>query len=163
MSNIIIRDVATKDNQQLIELVHATLAEFGATKGDGFAMDDEELLDMYKSYQLPGKHYYVIEKGGKVLGGAGVAPLEDDSNPNICELRKMYFSPLLRGQGVGKAMIDKCIKKAKQMGYTGMYLETIDGMKVAQKLYLSRGFKYLKQRMGNTGHHACPVFMLKQL
>ena len=163
MPNIIIRDVAVHDNQQLIDLVHATLTEFGATKGDGFAMDDEELLDMYKNYQSLGRHYYVVELGGKVLGGAGVAPLEDDNNPNMCELRKMYFSPSLRGHGIGKTMIDKCIEKAKKMGYTGMYLETIDGMEIAQKLYVSRGFEYLKQRMGNTGHHACPVFMLKQL
>ena len=163
MSEIIIHDVTPKDNQALIDLVNATLTEFGATKGDGFAMDDEELLDMYRSYQSPGKHYYVIEKDGKVLGGAGVAPLEDDKNPNNCELRKMYFSPSLRGKGVGKIMIDMCIDKAKELGYAGMYLETINEMKVAQKLYVSRGFKYLKQRMGNTGHHACPVFMLKKL
>jgi putative acetyltransferase len=163
MSEIIIRDVVAADNQQLIELVQTTLAEFGAKKGDGFAMDDEELLNMYESYQLLGKHYYVIEKEGKILGGAGVAPLEDDNNPNMCELRKMYFSPSLRGQGMGKIMIDQCILKAKEMGYVGMYLETINDMKIAQKLYLSRGFKYLDQRMGNTGHHACPVFMLKKL
>jgi putative acetyltransferase len=147
----------------LIELVHNTLNEFGASKGDGFAMDDEELLDMFSNYQTPGMHYYVVEQNGEILGGAGVAPLEDDNNPNHCELRKMYFSPSLRGQGIGKTMIDKCIKKAKSMGYKGMYLETIDSMKIAQKLYVSRGFKYLEQRMGNTGHHACPVFMLKQL
>jgi len=162
MSDILIREVQAKDNEALVELVYVTLDEFGA-KGDGFAMADEELLDMYSSYQLSGKHYYVVEKDGKVHGGAGVAPLDDKHNPNMCELRKMYFSPELRGQGVGKLMIDRCIKKAQKMGYQGMYLETIDGMEIAQKLYVSRGFEYLDERMGNTGHHACPVFMLKKL
>jgi putative acetyltransferase len=84
MSKITIRDVAAGDNQSLIELVHATLGEFGAKSGDGFAMDDAELLDMYKSYQLPGTHYFVIEKDGNVLGGAGVAPLDGEDNPTIC-------------------------------------------------------------------------------
>lgn len=163
MSDLKIRDVAIKDNEGLIKLVHTTLAEFGAKSGDGFAMDDAELLDMYSSYQLPGSHFYVIEKEGKVLGCAGVGPLAGDDNPTICELRKMYFSPELRGQGLGKKLIDKCIEKAKELGYKGMYLETISAMKTAQKLYKSRNFKYLDQRIGNTGHGACGVFMLKQL
>ncbi len=163
MSDITIRDVQEKDNKDLIDLVHQTLAEFGAEKGDGFAMDDDELLDMHASYQLPGMHYFVIEKQGKIYGGAGVAPLDGDNENSYCELRKMYFSPALRGDGLGRVMIDKCIEKAKELGYKGMYLETINAMKIAQKLYLSRGFEYLEQRMGNTGHHACGVFMLKQL
>ena len=75
----------------------------------------------------------------------------------------MYFSPELRGMGVGKTLIDICIKKATEMGYHSMYLETINSMKIAQKLYISRGFEYLDERMGNTGHCACPVFMLKKL
>jgi putative acetyltransferase len=75
----------------------------------------------------------------------------------------MYFSPKVRGLGLGKKMIDKCIIKAKELGYKGMYLETINKMKTAQKLYVSRNFKYLEQRMGNTGHGACGVFMLKKL
>ncbi|MFK8010560.1 MAG: GNAT family N-acetyltransferase [Marinicellaceae bacterium] len=163
MSKHIIRNIERKDNQSLIDLVHKTLSEFGAVKGDGFAMDDEELLDMYASYELTGKHFYVVENEGEILGGAGVAPLEDNDNPNYCELRKMYFSPQLRGQGMGKILIDKCINKAKELGYKGVYLETISAMKVAQKLYQSRGFEYLDHRMGNTGHHACGVFMLKHI
>jgi len=162
MNEIIIRDVAPKDNQALIELVHVTLQEFGA-KGDGFAMADAELLNMYESYQLQGKHYFVVEQAARICGGAGIAPLDGEENSGVCELRKMYFSPALRGQGVGKTMIDKCIIKAKNMGYHSMYLETIPQMEIAQRLYKSRGFEYLKERMGDTGHHACPVFMLKKL
>jgi putative acetyltransferase len=162
MSEIKIRDVQAQDKQALIKLVNVTLEEFGA-QGPGYAMSDEELLDMYASYQLDGKHYYVIEKDTKVLGGAGIAPLDGEENSGICELRKMYFSPELRGMGVGKTLIDICIKKAKEMGYHSMYLETINSMKIAQKLYISRGFEYLDERMGNTGHCACPVFMLKKL
>lgn len=162
MSDVTIRDVESKDNDILIRLVHKTLEEFGA-KGDGFAMADAELLDMYKSYQHKGKHYYVVEMDGKVKGGAGVAPLDGEEESGICELRKMYFFPELRGKGAGKKLIDQCIEKARDLGYHAMYLETIPGMETAQKLYLSRDFKYLDERMGNTGHHACPVFMLKRL
>jgi len=96
MSKFKIRDVQPQDNKGLIELVNVTLEEFGA-QGPGYAMSDEELLDMYASYQLKGKHYYVVERDGKVLGGAGIAPLDGEENSGVCELRKMYFSPELRG------------------------------------------------------------------
>ena len=33
----------------------------------------------------------------------------------------------------------------------------------AQKLYLKKGFEYIDKPMGNTGHTACPVWMLKDL
>lgn len=162
MSGINIRDVQPQDNDALNRLVHVTLEEFGAC-GDGFAMADAELLDMYSNYQKKGKHYFVVELNGQVLGGAGIAPLDGEEDSGICELRKMYFFPELRSQGVGKTLIDQCIEKAKEMGYHSMYLETIHEMKTAQKLYRSRGFEYLNERMGNTGHHGCPVFMLKKL
>ncbi|VAW41056.1 hypothetical protein MNBD_GAMMA01-1739 [hydrothermal vent metagenome] len=165
MSKIIIRDILAKDNQALIELVHATLHEFGAI-GDGYAMADAELLDMFSNYQSQDRHYYVVEKDGCIQGGAGLAPLDDtddQDNSGICELRKMYFSSTLRGLGVGKQALDKCIQQALDMGYHSIYLETINEMQVAQKLYKSRGFKYIKQRMGKTGHHACGVFMLMKL
>ena len=32
-----------------------------------------------------------------------------------------------------------------------------------QKLYLNKGFKYINSPLGNTGHNACPVWMLKKL
>ena len=162
MSKIIIRDIAQKDNQIIQDIVINTLAEFGAV-GDGFASSDAELKDMYSSYQDSRKHFFVVEKDGVVLGGAGVAPLDGQKDLGVCELRKMYFDNKLRGYGVGKILIDKCIAKAREIGFHSMYLETIPGMKIAQKLYKSRGFEYLKSSKGNTCHHACQVFMLKKL
>jgi putative acetyltransferase len=36
-------------------------------------------------------------------------------------------------------------------------------MKSAQKLYLSQGFKFIEKPLGNTGHNACPVWMIKKI
>ena len=162
MSEITIRAIEAKDNEAIKDLVINTLTEFGAT-GDGFASSDAELEDMYTNYQAANKYFYVVEKNGKVLGGAGVAPLDGEEQSGICELRKMYFDGQLRGHGIGKKMIDKCIEKAREIGFHSMYLETIPDMKIAQNLYKSRGFEYLDNSKGSTCHHACQVFMLKKL
>ena len=157
-----IRQAQPQDNQAINNLVINTLAEFGA-KGPGFASSDAELKDMYQAYQATNKRFYVVEMDGKVLGCGGVAPLDGEEKPGICELRKMYFDKRLRGQGVGKKLIDLCIEKAKEIGFHTMYLETIPEMKIAQGLYKSRGFKYLNDSKGNTCHSACQVFMQKEL
>ena len=162
MSEIIIRAIECKDNLAIQDLVINTLAEFGAT-GAGFASSDAELKNMYNSYQAADKYFYVAEKDGVVLGGAGVAPLDGQEQSGICELRKMYFDVQLRGCGIGKKMIDKCIAKAREIGFHTMYLETIPEMTIAQNLYKSRGFEYIDNSKGNTCHHACQVFMQKEL
>ena len=157
-----IRRIQPQDNQAAKDLVINTLAEFGA-KGPGFASSDAELQDMYAAYQAPDKAFYVIENNGIVLGIGGLAPLDGEENSGICELRKMYFDPKLRGLGMGKQMIDKCIAKAQEIGFHTMYLETIPEMTAAQGLYKSRGFEYLECAKGNTCHSACEVYMQKTL
>jgi len=157
-----IRRVQPQDNEVIKGLVINTLAEFGA-KGPGFASSDAELKDMYAAYQADNKAFYVAELDGVVLGAGGLAPLDGEEHSGICELRKMYFDPQLRSQGIGKQMIDKCIAKAREIGFHTMYLETIPEMKAAQGLYKSRGFKYLDCSKGNTCHSACQVFMEKKL
>jgi putative acetyltransferase len=106
--------------------------------------------------------YYVIEFEDKILGGAGISKLKD-SNENICELQKMYFFNSVRGIGLGKKMIKKCINKAVSFNYEKCYIETMYNMNSAQKLYLSEGFKYIDKPLGNTGHSSCQIWMLKTL
>lgn len=162
MSGIDIRKIRHEDNAIVIDLVKNTLKEFGAV-GDGYASADEELNDMYGHYQAADRCFFVVEKQGKVLGCGGFAPLDGEQDKGICELRKMYYDPQLRGHGAGKKLIDLCIEKARTLNYHSMYLETIPEMTIAQKLYQSRGFEYLQKNKGNTCHHACQVFMIKKL
>ena len=67
------------------------MPEFGAD-GPGFAIHDAEVDAMYEAYARPRSAYFVVERGGKVIGGGGIAPLEN-GEADVCELRKMYFLP----------------------------------------------------------------------
>ena len=106
--------------------------------------------------------YFIIENNDKILGGAGINPLRD-SEEFICELQKMYFTETARGKGWGEKMIDKCLTYAIDKGYKFCYIETMDFMKAAQKLYLKKGFDFISKPMGNTGHTNCNVWMIKKL
>jgi len=137
------------------------LVEFGVPK-IGTAYADTSLDRMFETYTQDKSCYFVLEENSKIIGGAGVRPL-DNFEGNVCELQKMYFSPQARGRGFGSLMMDKCLKNAKAFGFEKCYLETMPYMKDAQKLYAKVGFQPLDKPMGDTGHYACNVWMLKEI
>ena len=158
---MLIRPIELKDNQQLALAIRAVLIEMGVPK-IGTAYEDKELDEMYETYDADRSRYFVIEKAGDILGGAGLAPLKDGA-PNVCELQKMYFMPDARGKGKGKEMIHKCLSFARAQKFDLCYIETMPNMLDAQTLYKKVGFEYIQHPMGNTGHSSCPVWMTKSL
>lgn len=162
MNTPTIRKIEASDNQQVAALIRSVFDELGIPKV-GTAYQDPELELMFDAFSaMPRGEYYVIEASGKIIGCAGVAPLANQTE-NICELQKMYFLPQARGRGLGKQLIDVCLKKAKEFGFESCYLETMPYMKAAQAIYKKNGFEYIDGPMGCTGHSACPVYMLKKL
>ncbi|WP_298315407.1 GNAT family N-acetyltransferase [uncultured Aquimarina sp.] len=161
MSAIKIRSVAPADNKALAQVLRDVLIEMGVPKV-GTAYEDEALDMMYETYDAPRKKYYVVEDNGRIIGGAGIGQLENESS-EICELQKMYFLPEARGKGLGSQMMNKCLEFAKEQGFTKCYLETMPYMEDARKLYGKVGFTSLDAPMGDTGHYSCQAWMIKEL
>ncbi len=156
-----IRPITPADDAAVAAIIQSVMPEFGAD-GPGFAIHDPEVQAMHAAYDRPGAAYFVVEAGGRVLGGGGVAPL-DGGPPGVCELRKMYFLPELRGRGAGAALMARCLEAARALGHRQCYLETLRGMDQAQKLYERSGFQRLDGPMGSTGHFGCNRFYLRAL
>ena len=83
--------------------------------------------------------------------------------PEVCELRKMYFKPEARGQGLGRAMLARCLEAARQNGYQRMYLETRQNMSEARRLYERNGFAPVTKPLGHTGHFGCDAWYVREL
>ena len=161
MSGFSIRPITTADDAAMAAIIRGVMPEFGAT-GDGFAINDPEVDWMHRAYSQPRCAYFVVEREGRVVGGAGVAPLEG-GDPGVCELRKMYFLPEARGIGAGAAMMARCLQAARELGFRQCYLETLTGMDSAMKLYERSGFRRISCSMGHTGHGGCNTFYLLEL
>ncbi len=160
-TDYIIREIKARDNEQIKKIVRSVIVEMGAPK-IGTAYEDAALEDMYATYQKDNAIYFVVEYNGKVVGGGGIAQLDNFDN-NTCELQKMYFLDQARGKGLGSELIKKCIKKAKEFGFDQCYLETMPYMKAAQKLYQRNGFISIEGPLGNTCHYSCDVWMIRKL
>lgn len=160
-NNFLIREIKPEDNSKIAIAIRTVLIEFGVPKV-GTAYADTILDTLFEAYNIENAIYYVIEKNGEIVGGAGIKQL-DNYIGNVCELQKMYFLPEARGIGLGSKMMQTCLQKAKEFGFEQCYLETLPYMQDARKLYRKAGFNDLDAPMGDTGHYSCNLWMLKDL
>lgn len=162
ITDIQIRPIAAADNAAMADIIRQSLEEFGANRPGTVYFDasTDHLFELFGS--TAASAYFVAEKNGMLLGGAGIFPTEG-LPANTCELVKMYLSPAARGLGLGKKMIDFCLGTAKAKGFTRVYLETMPELKKAVSVYEKFGFHYLDGPMGNSGHNGCDIWMLKEL
>lgn len=160
-ANLAIRPIEKDDNDIVAQIIRLVMTEFKAV-GCGYSINDSEVDDMYTAYNQERSAFYVVELDGQVLGCGGFGPLSGGDS-DTCELRKMYFMAALRGMGVGTSLLKLCLEKASEAGYRYCYLETMDDMKQAQRLYGRHGFNYLEEPMGKTGHTSCGTWMVKNL
>ena len=156
MSQAIIRPISAADNARVASIIRQVMTEFGCV-GSGFSIEDPEVDEMYSAYAGPGAAFFVIEQQGQVMGCGGFAALEGGA-ADTCELKKMYFLSELRGLGMGRQLLDRCIEAARACGYRKMYLETVARMTAANHLYRKRGFQLLGGAQGATGHTGCDAF-----
>jgi putative acetyltransferase len=162
-----VRPIRPHDDGAVAEIIRTVMTSFGAS-GPGFAIHDPEVSAMSAAYDAPGHAYFVLETSAapaepaRVVGGGGVAPLRGTDDAT-CELRKMYFLPEARGRGAGRALLERCLERARELGYRRCYLETLTGMDAAQALYAKLGFEPLRAARGATGHHGCNRFYQREL
>lgn len=111
---------------------------------------------------MPKSAYHVIDVDGELAGGAGIYPTKGLPT-DTCELVKMYLSPTARGLGLGKLLMEHCMQAAAINGFTKVYLETMPELTNAIPMYKKFGFVNLPGPLGNSGHHGCGIWMLKEL
>src|ERR1700757_85708 len=148
MDDIIIRPIEPKDNAAGAAIVRNVLTEFKANK-PGTAFYDKELESLSEVFLQPGAAYWVVEMNGITHGCGGIYPTKGLPE-GYCELVKLYFDAEIRGKGIGKKLISRCMEAAAKIGYKNMYLETMPELTIAVPLYERLGFQYIEAPLGNS-------------
>jgi putative acetyltransferase len=159
--SIVLRPIQALDDPVMAQVIREVMTEFGVNR-EGFAFVDAEVESMSAAYQPPRAAYYVLDQQGHIVGGAGFAPLEGGDG-ETAELRKMYIYSEVRGQGYGRALMNRIVHEARQAGFRRLYLETTDDMHAAMRLYERSGFQRLLAPLGATGHFGCQVWYARNL
>lgn len=155
------RPIQIEDSAELAVLIRSVLKEHGADK-PGTVYTDSTTDSLFELFQTEGSFYWVALKEKEIIGGCGIFPTL--GLPDKCaELVKLYVSKSSRGTGIGYKLIEICLQHAKEAGYSSVYLETLPELSKAAGLYVQMGFQKLKKPMGNSGHFACDLWMLKEI
>jgi len=98
---------------------------------------DKELAELPGDYAPPEGRLLLGEGDGQLAACVALHKLE----PGTCEMKRLYLRPQFRGQGLGRALAERIIAEARQIGYQRMRLDTVEPlMKDAVALYRKLGF-----------------------
>jgi putative acetyltransferase len=156
-----IRLLEPADVPALLAIIADSRAEYGIAER-GVELLEPADRALYATYHRQRSLYFVAVSGGEIAGGAGIAPLAG-ADPLTCELQRMYLRRDARGRGIGNALLEHCLKAARQFLYVRCYLETISQMQGALAFYARHGFRDLESRVGATGHEHNDRWLMRPL
>jgi putative acetyltransferase len=159
--NIHLRPVAEADNAALAQLIRTISDEYEVPRL-GTVYSDPRTDALYQLFQAPRSVFWVAEIDGAIIGCGGLYPTPGLGEQCV-ELVKFYLAAAARGRGLGRQLLDRCLASALELGYQRVYLESFPQFVAAIAMYEKLGFRHLPGPLGQSGHSACPVWMLKEL
>jgi len=130
-----------------VQIAHARQLFLEYAQSLGFSLCfqnfDKELAGLPGDYAPPDGRLLLAEYEGPLAGCVALHKLAlQRGDDGICEMKRLYLRPQFRGQGLGRALAERIIAEARQIGYRRMRLDTVEPvMKDAVAMYRKIGFK----------------------
>jgi GNAT superfamily N-acetyltransferase len=93
------------------------------------------------AYREPRGTFLVVVAAGEVLGCAGLRVIELPPYGPVAEVKRMWVSERLRGQGVGRALLERLHADARGRGLQRVVLDSKRELQDARRLYVAAGYR----------------------
>lgn len=116
---------------------------------DDLLAGEESYADMLRATAARARQAELLvavdPEGGQLLGTVTFArkesPWAELAADDEAEFRMLAVSPAARRHGVGEALIQACVERARQLGCAGLVISTLSTMHDAHRLYARAGFE----------------------
>ncbi|APW60650.1 GNAT family N-acetyltransferase [Paludisphaera borealis] len=136
MSRTITRSTDPEELQTLRALFQEYVDSLGMDLR--FQHFEQEFADLPGRYAPPSGCILLAMEDDQPAGCVALRPLADGA----CEMKRLYVRPQHRGTGLGRALAERVIQEARNIGYDRIRLDTIPSiMSGAVAMYHALGFE----------------------
>lgn len=106
------------------------------------AMVAQIIAEFVQNFDAKRDRCWIAEKGGERVGSV----LLVHESATVAKLRVLLVEPFARGLGIGRRLVDECVRFARHVGYKKIVLWTQSELKGARKIYEQANFQLIKEQ-----------------
>ena len=135
MNNLQLRRYRPSDHETVLALHYAGVAQFDPEQD--FPSEYDRDLDDIPGVYLDGRGDFLVgELDGEIIAIGGLHYKTD-----VCgEVTRLRIRRELQGQGLGTAVLRRLTERARELGYTELFLDTLSTNTPAHRFFEKAGF-----------------------
>lgn len=145
MNGLYVRNAHEDERDAIRDMALAAYEQYGSIMPppawEGYQQNIQQTL---KEVEL--NECIVAVQDTTIVGSVLLYPAKENTGTGVLagvswpEIRLLATKPEVRGQGIGRALMDECIQRTRAAGFTLLGLHTTDMMQIAQNMYIGMGF-----------------------
>lgn len=146
MSELMLRNAREADREAVLRMTLAAFGQYEAVMGRERWVRYRSAIEATLA-EFAGYECVMVERDGELLGSVLLFPPGHDAYGgqvpllDFPEVRLLAVDPGARGQGVGLALMEECMRRVQAAGAKQLGLHTNEMMEGAKRLYARMGFR----------------------